>query len=100
MSSYEKLTEAADGFPFAGSTHGGVSGSLDQLLQAGSSDFYLFFLVRSHAVMMSASVLFHLIPWNWHFSWSALCVGTASSRGASIVLLKLGAPNSSAETES
>lgn len=43
MSSSEKLTEAADGFPFAGSAHGGVSGSLDQLLQAGSSDFYYFF---------------------------------------------------------
>lgn len=86
-----QLTEAADGFPFAGSARGGVSGSLDQLLQAGSSDI-IFFLVKSHAVMMSASVLFHLIPWNRHFSWSALCVGTASSRGASIVLLKLGAP--------
>lgn len=46
--------------------------------------------------MMSTSVLFHLIPWIQHF----LCVGTASSRGASIVLLELGAPSSHAETES
>lgn len=95
-----QLTEAAVGFPFAGSAHGGVSGSLDQLLQAGSSDFLFIFLVRSHAVMMSTSVLYHLIPWVRRFSWSALCVGTASSGGASIVLLELGAPNSHAETES
>jgi len=38
--------------------------------------------------MMSASVLFHLIPWNRHFMVS-LYVVTASSRAASIVLLKL-----------
>lgn len=87
-----QLTEAAEGFPFAASARGGVSGSLDQLLQVGSSDFYFIFLVRSHAVLMSASVLFHLTPWNRHFSWSALCVGTTSSRGASIVLPELGAP--------
>lgn len=31
-------------------------------------------------------------PMESALSWSALCVGTASSRGASIVLLKLGAP--------
>lgn len=37
------LTEAAGGFPFAGSARGGVSGSLDQLLKAGSSDFYFLF---------------------------------------------------------
>lgn len=38
-----QLTGAAGGFPFAGSARGDVSGSLDQLLQAGSSDFYFLF---------------------------------------------------------
>lgn len=40
---------------------------------------------------MLTSVLLCLDPWNPHFSWSAFYVVTASSRGASIVLLKLGA---------
>lgn len=85
------LTEAAGGFLLL-ALHVVVCLAVWTSCWKQEALIFIFFLVRSHAVTMSASVLFHLLPWNGRFSWSALCVGTASSRAASIVLLELGAP--------
>lgn len=73
----------------AASARGGVSGIFDQLLQPGSSDFFsLVGLEPSHDASNGFVPSYPLESTLFMVSMYAV---TASSRGASIVLLKLGA---------
>lgn len=70
------------------SAHGGVSGIFDQLLQLGSSAFFFFFF--GSGADEDVSICFvPSYPMELTLFMVSMYVVTASSRGASIVLLKL-----------